>query len=486
MFQNVFAAVPQLASCNLDGALQTKTFNPNGGTISIDIFSDQNVKFNTIAICALGDDTCSRSTSLKYFTNTSSYLQTINKVWDGKTGGSDPTLVSAGAYKIRATLANQAGEINTPGDYCSANIIVDYSSQNTGNEENNNSTSTENNINGQSDNVASSTATTTVTSSNTIVYRTVTRYLSTHSGEEDLNDYSGPSSAFEATAGRERLSYINTAVAFSAKHKHLKNGPSYSEKFIWSFGDGTVAEGENVSHVYKYAGDYNVVLNASCGEDNSVSRTMTKIFKPNLSISKTEDYSIAIENNGNNEINLNNWKMISSGQEYIFPIDTIIGVGNNIVFSKDYTKISSENTDVLLLDPSGKTILRLDAVIEPNIISTLTNGIRPAVSLLNNTEVGSFVDNYKKVVGSLGAVDFVFATKQNPPPVTPKIEVSHIQNNKIIPDNKIPLTATVVDVYENDSTSTNQESDYKNKIPIASFWDKIIYPFRWIQKTFYK
>lgn len=96
---------PTIVSVLLNGKAETVTFRAISGKdkpLSIELTADQPVKFNTIAICSVSVN-CTRTTAVKYFTQTDPSLS-VAKNWDGKTGGSNPQVVSDGEYKISVTL----------------------------------------------------------------------------------------------------------------------------------------------------------------------------------------------------------------------------------------------------------------------------------------------------------------------------------------------------------------------------------------------
>ena len=70
----------------------------------------------------------------------------------------------------------------------------------------------------------------------------------------------------KAYAGADRTVLAGSDVLFEGKATGLKNEPLEPERFSWNFGDGAITDGENVRHIYRYPGDYVVVLHAVSGE----------------------------------------------------------------------------------------------------------------------------------------------------------------------------------------------------------------------------
>ena len=104
-------ATPTIDHYTLNRKSETVIFNAADGEanpLHIEIVASEPVTFSTIAICLTSDSVCSRTTAMKYFTQTGSSTS-VAKDWNGKTGGSNPTLVSDSDYRLRVTMKDQAG-----------------------------------------------------------------------------------------------------------------------------------------------------------------------------------------------------------------------------------------------------------------------------------------------------------------------------------------------------------------------------------------
>jgi len=305
--------------------------------------------------------------------------------------------------------------------------------------------------------------------------------ISTHYIQESLSNYAEPTNIFEVSAGRDRLSYINSPVSFVVKRKISKDLESTGCSYIWSFGDGTSYTGEKVEHLYKYIGDYNVVLNGSCGDRHSVSRTSIKVILPKVSISKKIDGAIEIYNKGKNEINLYKWRILSETQSYTFPVDTIISAGKNVMLPTEYLKISTVESDIILVDASGAGV----AQVNLDVYSESENKV------ISIADLERFVSQYKKVNQSGVVLS-----------LAPKIEAS-VANVNYLPNisdsqevenqAEIPLTASVLSVNNTDSdiqsdedVSTSNSGSEAAETTTVGFWGKLFHPIRTIRETFYK
>lgn len=427
----IFAASPHITNFLLNGKSQDVTFNPNNTeTVSIDVTADVAVKFTRIYICAEAlACTGSVGAYTKYFTD-STITSVISKSWDGKNVAKE--IVPEGTYKVRVSMTKDS-EAAVLED-ASFKIIVSYStgSDTSGGDSSATSTATSTGSTDSSETINNS--------SSGVSYSNSVHYI-----QEDLSDYAEPTS-FQVSAGRDRLSYTNSPVNFIAKHKTSQNLANNSCHYEWSFGDGTSKTGEKVEHVFKYPGDYNIVLNGSCIDLESVSRTTIRILQPNLAISQKIDGSVEVFNHGQSEINLYGFKLQAGNQYYAFPLDTIISAGKKVVFPAEYLKINNLG-NVTLLDVSNQILAQAGTLpLAINVDNTVSK-----------TEVEKFVVEYNRLA--------------YPKTYASAVTDIAVNNNETISSSTeqiIPMTATVMEAVK------------------LSFWNKLFHPIRTIQNAFYK
>jgi hypothetical protein len=321
-----FADSPQIIGFLLNGQAENVVFNPKQpGTTTIDIKVNMPVKFTRVYICSETQSCTGTSGNYtKYFSQTT-LSDSLSKSWDGKK--SDGTIAGEGIYRIMASMTPAGKTASTStGQYT---IKIDYSTLST---------------------ISS-------TSENTSTDMTTVENISSHTAIEELTSSEDDSvTTFVVGAGRERVAYAGSSVLFKANYKQLKS-LGENKKFTWNFGDGYAGNGEEVYHSYRRAGEYNVVLNASAGNTHGSSRTKITILESNLKMDVLPNESVSLENLGNYEINIGDFKLRSNYREYSFPEDTIIGAGKKIIFDKECTKLSVADNGVTFLDPQNKELL---------------------------------------------------------------------------------------------------------------------------------
>jgi hypothetical protein len=139
------------------------------------------------------------------------------------------------------------------------------------------------------------------------------------------------SEPLEISAGGDRVVAVGSPINFQASIK--KNSTGTAASLSWSFGDGGVASGQRVAHVYEYPGNYAVSLSAKAGDGYMVHRVKVKVIEPKLSLDLGEGY-IEISNDAQNDLDLFNWKLVSGGKAFVFQPDTVILANSKIKISK--------------------------------------------------------------------------------------------------------------------------------------------------------
>lgn len=257
---------------------------------------------------------------------------------------------------------------------------------------------------------------------------------------------SGPTSATYATVstnldvvfGGDRLTTPGSPITFQAFIK--KNSASNSAvSFDWSFGDGSVGSGALVNHIYKYPGDYVVVLNAKAGNNFSTSRAKVRVVEPNISIKKEDGY-IEIQNNSAYEVNLFNWKIVSGGMGFVFQPDTIVLPKSKMILDKAMLSMKGEIAGSTVLKNSlGIEVVKIKDPIKREEILEIEN---------NLAEIKS------KTIGILDtAIENGLVREKSPTPVLAVDRV--VQNSE----------PEILGVFVGDSTTTEDISNVIYEAP---------------------
>ncbi|MBM2817937.1 MAG: transporter, substrate-binding protein [Parcubacteria group bacterium] len=363
---------PEIVGYKLNGKQESARLNPSrSDVVNIEASANVPVKWNTIALCSISDAVCNRTTAVKYFTQTD-FTLLVSKEWDGKT--SKEVIVADGDYKIKVTMKDESEQENIQE---LSPYIITLDSSFLGGSGGSSSSVSQSSTSGMQSGGQSF-------SSSASAGSGISSFVSAYSSSAQSISVAKYSNTLEINAGSDRLVYSDTPTDFIAKASVPKEFSEQSVKFIWSFGDGSSAEGGKVSHTYKFAGDYIVVLNASLYNLSAVSRAGMKVINPSVFISNIANDWVEITNQGAYEINLKGWFVSNNSGKFSFPTDTIIGPNKKISVPNEYMKLNLlQAGKVSLLNPSGK---------EVNIIYSAAGSGSPQASLLN-TSSGSNLDN---------------------------------------------------------------------------------------------
>jgi len=217
--------------------------------------------------------------------------------------------------------------------------------------------------------------------------------VSAHSSPAPLSS-AEPETDFEISAGRDRLTSVGNSLVFRVAPIATENAPENDITYVWSFGDGTTAQGSSVSHAYQFSGDYVVVCNAQYSDEQAVSRATVKVIDPKISLARISG-GLQIGNNSGAEINLENWKLVSENKSFTFPQDTLLPNGRQVIFADEVTGINSGNVSVQ--NPLGQKYAEISddtAVATQNVIAQ-TN---PAAT---TDQITAEVQNIKEKVVAL-------------------------------------------------------------------------------------
>lgn len=162
---------------------------------------------------------------------------------------------------------------------------------------------------------------------------------SAHSGAIPLSSMRIPQ-PINLGAGRDRIIAVGSPAEFRVG-TNIKRDPSRA--FHWNFGDGSEAYGEVVDHVYKYPGEYTVLLSTVFDDGPAITRTSVKVVDPQFVVTLADFKRIEIKNNSQYEINLLGRALIAGDRHFVFPRDTIIGPNQSLSFSSNVTGLSPRN-----------------------------------------------------------------------------------------------------------------------------------------------
>jgi hypothetical protein len=169
------------------------------------------------------------------------------------------------------------------------------------------------------------------------------------------------------SAGENRIGLAGGDIIFEGKAITGDKKSAPNTNFFWSFGDGETAEGKRVMHVYKYPGEYTVVLEGYSNGYKNNNRIYIKVLNPDLKIKLKEikngeinEKVVEMSNASKNEIDIGGYVVKTSGGEFEYTktLPKILSIlpNKSIVLSQETLGFATSTTKVALTFANGKEV----------------------------------------------------------------------------------------------------------------------------------
>ncbi|MBI4093747.1 helix-hairpin-helix domain-containing protein [Candidatus Kaiserbacteria bacterium] len=189
---------------------------------------------------------------------------------------------------------------------------------------------------------------------------------------------SSSASAFSVDGGGDRVVVALADAHFAAR---ASSGKSALENvgFSWNFGDGSIAQGTSVIHRFEYPGRYAVVLTGSRDGSSATDSFAVTAEEARISLRALSDGSVEIENLAARDTDLSRWMILSQGQRFTFPENSLVLARQTMHISPNTMHFFASESTVLEF-PSGAVAFRA---------SSAGSAIPPAPSTEQLSEVVS-------------------------------------------------------------------------------------------------
>jgi hypothetical protein len=131
----------------------------------------------------------------------------------------------------------------------------------------------------------------------------------------------------KAYAGEGKTMIVGATGEFRGEAFGLDDKPLERARYLWNFGDGSLKEGQNITHFYRYPGEYLVVLDVSSGSYSASDRLTVRVVPNEIFISEIKtgvDSFIELENRSKEEINISSWRFRAGHQTFTFSKNSFI------------------------------------------------------------------------------------------------------------------------------------------------------------------
>ncbi|MCR4281164.1 MAG: PKD domain-containing protein, partial [Candidatus Kaiserbacteria bacterium] len=161
-----------------------------------------------------------------------------------------------------------------------------------------------------------------------------------------------------ADAGDNRTVIVAADTEFFGRaYNRKKETLTTPVRFLWNFGDGRTAEGQNVLHHFEYPGRYAVVLNIAENRDAASDKIIVTAEPAKLAFTALSDGSVTIGNTAGRDLDLSGWIVRSFVRSFILPKDSIILAGESLRIG-DKTLGFRSSPDTELDYPNGVLALQ--------------------------------------------------------------------------------------------------------------------------------
>lgn len=144
-------------------------------------------------------------------------------------------------------------------------------------------------------------------------------------------------------AGDDKIVFVGQKALFQGKVFGFNNEEIKNARFLWNFGDGTINEGNPISHIYRYPGEHVVILNASSGIYANRDQLRAKVSASPLKITGLkpgENGFVEISNQSNYEIDISGFSFSDGKKYFYFPENSIIPAGSRTLVSGNISGIN--------------------------------------------------------------------------------------------------------------------------------------------------
>ncbi len=167
------------------------------------------------------------------------------------------------------------------------------------------------------------------------------------------------------------ITNVGSYTKFSVESYDATGSVFEGGSIYWTFGDGASSYGREVKHKFLYEGEYNVVVEIKKGTLSDSKNIQVKVVPMRIVFSVDEDKKwISIKNKSEYSLDVSEWRIMSSGQYFKIPENTIISPNNTVLFPREITKLALFG-DVFLVFPDGARITTEEEVIEEVVIEEI-------------------------------------------------------------------------------------------------------------------
>ena len=171
----------------------------------------------------------------------------------------------------------------------------------------------------------------------------------------------------QAYAGQDRKVLAGQAVTFKGGAVGLSGTPIDNARFLWNYGDGSIGEGKEASHIFRIPGTYTVGLHVSSGIYAASDYATVAALPNQMTIGEVvggEQGYIRLRNPEAFAVDIGGWVLEDVAARYLFPPQTMIGARADAAFANAVTGLRPA-ARVILRYPDQSIALESDTAFPP-------------------------------------------------------------------------------------------------------------------------
>ncbi len=257
------------------------------------------------------------------------------------------------------------------------------------------------------------------------------------------------------------VSNVGVRVNFLAELYDATGKIVDSANVQWSFGDGYVAKGLDVRHLYKYTGEYAVSVYAKRDKLYDEQIVKIKIVPVDASVYMSDDYEfVEVFNNSDANLDVSKFVLRSGYMYFYIPERTILLPKSSVRFSIDITKLSNLRREkhVLLLDAVRNKVADSREYVAKNEITKQDNGESSAAETTQDEQDSSGTHSAPATVLANSSKKTLFKAPPPTPITVHKARVARVSLVKETPstESAVANTQMAAAVVSIDSLSTSE------------------------------
>lgn len=218
-----------------------------------------------------------------------------------------------------------------------------------------------------------------------------------------------------ANAGQDKVGIVGADIVFSGKALGINKEPLERARYLWNFGDGSTAEGQNIRHFYKYPGEYIAVLDVSSGEYSSADYMNVKIIANEIKIIEAGKDVVKISNGSNVNLDISGWFLRAGDKIFKFPLSTLVKANSVLPVSSSVSGFDFINfgLEIEFLYPNGSLAYGFVVNDDSNNISkSLFNSQKTENSKVDNVVTKDSQKDFVKEISKIAENQETFYVKE--------------------------------------------------------------------------